>query len=265
MARIDIEDQFFDDVGAVAARMGDLDKAHGQAIRLLRWAQMQIKSDKPTTLDEFKRKGFSEALAPEFVTIDGDLVRVRGADNHFAWLKKKQDAGREGGKKSGEARRSKSKQTEARPSKRSKSKQTEGSFSSSSSSSSSFSGSSTSKVPTEPTASGAANDFIAAYCQRFKIRWGVNPPIQGKDAGIAGRLAKGLSAEKRDLYLDAYFSMPDAWIVKAKHPINLFETKLNEISVFAQSGEFHTQRQAREADSSATNAMLLAKLERGEI
>jgi hypothetical protein len=183
-------------------------------------------------------------------------IYVRGSSEYLSWVAERRLAAQAGGKKSAEKRSKKPKQT---PTKR---KQTQPSGSGSISSSGSSSGSG---VPAEPSTGDGAQDFIRAYCERFKIRWGVNPPVQGKDAGIAGRLAKGLSAEKRDLYLDAYFSMPDAWVVKAKHPINLFETKLNEISVFAQSGQFHTQRQVREADSSATNAMLLAKIDRGDI
>lgn len=119
--------------------------------------------------------------------------------------------------------------------------------------------------PADAAKPKGANEFIAAYCERFKRRWGMNPPIQPKDAGIAGRLAKGLTPERRDLYLDAYFAMPDAALVKAKHPINLFELKLNEVSVFAESGEFTTARQARQADDSATNALLLERVRRGEL
>jgi hypothetical protein len=59
--------------------------------------------------------------------------------------------------------------------------------------------------------------------------------------------------------------MPDAWLVKVKHPLAALETKLNEIVVFAESGQFTTQRQVRDADNSVSNAMLLAKVQRGEI
>jgi hypothetical protein len=106
---------------------------------------------------------------------------------------------------------------------------------------------------------------VRAYCDRFKLRWGENPQILGKDAGIAKRLAKDLGQDRFEFLLDAFFQMPDAWLVKVKHPLAAFETKLNEVVVFAESGQFHTQRQAREADSSATNAMLLAKIDRGEL
>ncbi len=253
MARINIDDQFWLELMGVVAQLGDQDKAIGQAVRFFRMAQDKHKHGKLITEEEFKRAGFSEALIGTFADrVDGG-IRAIGAQKHFGWLTSRVEAGRKGG----QAKSSKPKQTQAKPS---KAKQPEASYSSSSS----FSSSPSHLVPTEPTAGGAAKDFIAAYCERFKSRWGNNPPIQPKDAGIAGRLAKGLSREKQDLYLDAYFSMPDAWLVKAKHPINLFETKLNEISVFAQSGQFHTQRQVRDADNSATNAMLLAKVERGE-
>lgn len=105
-----------------------------------------------------------------------------------------------------------------------------------------------------------ASDFIAAYCDRFKLRWGDSPPIQGKDAGIIKRLMKTQSLETFTFYLDAYFSIPDASLVKAKHPLNLFELKLNEVAVFAKSGQFTTHRQAQQADDMASNAMLLKKV-----
>lgn len=112
---------------------------------------------------------------------------------------------------------------------------------------------------------GGAHEFIAAYCERFKERWGVNPPIQGKDAGILKQLAKGMSLDRFKDLLDAFFQMPDAWIVKGKHTVAMFHMKLNEIVVYADAGKFTTSREAQQADNTATNAMLLAKVQRGEI
>lgn len=255
MARINVEDQFFDDVAAVGARMGDVDRAAGQAIRLIRFAQLQVKAGKRVTYQEFTER-FSEHLMPEFARRDGDFVIIRGAAEHFKWLQKKSDAGSIGGKKSGEVRRSKTKQPKA---KRSKPKQTEPSSSFSSSSSSSDS--STSSSNENPTDS-KPQAFVAAYCRGFKARWGVNPDIQGKDAGIAGRLAKSLSFERYEYLLGAFFQMPDAQLVKWKHPISAFEMKLNEVVVFADSGQFTTRRQAQQADDMASNHMLMEKLKR---
>lgn len=108
-----------------------------------------------------------------------------------------------------------------------------------------------------------ANGFVKAYCDRFKARYGTNPQITGKDAGIAKRLAKTLSQEKFDTLLEAFFAMPDAWLVKIKHPLAAFESKLNEIVVFGNSGGFTTMQQTRQADGLASTAMLLKKVREG--
>lgn len=256
MARINIEDEFFEDVASVAAKMGDLDRAHGQALRLIRWSQLQTKSGKGTTYAEFQRKGFSDDLFPEFGSREGDYVIVRGAKNHFAWLEQKAEAGSKGGRSKTEAKTKHLKQNRSKTeAKASETSATEASFSSSISISSSDSV----LVPSEPTKASA---FVKMYCEGFKRRWGESPQILGKDAGIAKRLAKDLSPDRFAYLLDAYFSMPDAWLVKTKHPLGAFETKLNEIVVFADSGQFTTQTQVRQADQMATNHLLMEKLKR---
>lgn len=110
-----------------------------------------------------------------------------------------------------------------------------------------------------------ANAFIAAYCEKFKSRWGSNPEITPKRSGIAGRISKNLGEDKALVYLDAYFAMPDAWVVKAKHPLELFETKLNEITVYAQSGTFTTARQATQADSAVTVSDQIQRIREGKL
>lgn len=121
-------------------------------------------------------------------------------------------------------------------------------------------------LPKNPTVSGEkAKAFIAAYCELFKNRWGNNPPITGKDAGIAKRLVKELSEEKLSLYLDAYFSMPDAWVIKTKHTLASFSLKINEVAVFATSGEFTTNRDARMTDDRAASIAQLARIRSGEL
>jgi hypothetical protein len=110
-----------------------------------------------------------------------------------------------------------------------------------------------------------ASAFVAAYCSRFKNRWGHNPEILGKEAGIAKRLAKTLSLEKFEIYLDAYFAMPDAWLGKTKHPLASFETKLNEIVAFANNGTFTTSKQVAQADEFASNMLLLQQVREGKL
>lgn len=90
--------------------------------------------------------------------------------------------------------------------------------------------------------------FIAKYCELFKTKYGTNPIINGKTSGIAKRLSESLSAEKAELFLQAFFALPDALLHKNRHPLNQFELKLNEITVFANTGKFTTQTQAYNQD-----------------
>lgn len=105
-----------------------------------------------------------------------------------------------------------------------------------------------------------ADVFIAAYCDKFRLKYGTNPPILGKEAGIAKRVVKHMGPEKIEAYLDAFFSLPDAWLLKRKHPMDAFEAKLNELTVFLESGEFTTNRQSQQLDDMASNLALLNKV-----
>lgn len=267
MARLNIEDEFFDDVAAVGARMGDIDRAAGQALRLIRYAQTQIKKGVAITYQDFSER-FSDMLMPEFARRVGDMIEVRGAKTHFAWLDQKREAGSAGGKESAKRpRNSKGQLTKAKqtPSDEVQAKPSDIQPSYSSSYSSSYSDSHSNSSITQISPKANANDFIVAYCDRFKGRWGENPHITGKDAGIAKRLGKTLSLAKFSHYLDAFFEMPDAWLVKIKHPLSAFETKLNEIVVFANTGQFTTNKQSQQADESVSNALLMRKIDEGKI
>lgn len=113
-------------------------------------------------------------------------------------------------------------------------------------------------------ATSKPNVLISKYAEAWKIKHGSSPPITGKDAGIAKRLSVALSEEKMGLYLSAFFSMPDAYVIKARHPLELFEMKLKEIAAFAESGAFTTRKQAALADDLAGNMLLLEKIRTGE-
>lgn len=185
-----------------------------------------------------------------------DGFYIRGSSQYLDWLVSRRRAAKAGGLKSAQERSKKAKQKETKVIQT----QPSSSYSSSSSGSNSVSGSTYLQKPEK--AKEKANRFIAAYCERFKLRWKTNPVIKGKEAGIAKRLTKEIPETKQELYLDAFFALPDAWLVKAKHPLSAFDLKLNEVSVFAETGNFHTQRQVRQADDSATNALLLAEIRR---
>ncbi len=109
------------------------------------------------------------------------------------------------------------------------------------------------------------NFFLIRYCELFKDRYGTNPVIDGKSTGFAKSYNKTFSKEKSEKYLQAFFKLPDALLVKAKHPLNLFSMKLNEITVFAESGNFTTQTQARNLDQSATTADMIQQIREGKL
>jgi len=109
--------------------------------------------------------------------------------------------------------------------------------------------------------------LIALYCDMWRQRHQVNesPPITGKDAGIVRRLLGSTSFDRLAFLLEAYFAMPEAYFVKARHPLELFESRIKEIAVFAESGKFTTRSEVVAFDQMASHAKLLNKIERGEL
>lgn len=80
--------------------------------------------------------------------------------------------------------------------------------------------------------------LIAAYCSAFKSRWGVNPVIAPKDAGIAKRAAEVVAASGEDpgALLQTYLSMTTPMLLRARHPLALFERDFNAVLVVHKAG-----------------------------
>lgn len=100
MARMNLDDQFWVDVLDLVAKVGDQDKAIGNAVRFFKLAQEKHKQGRLISEEDFKAKGFLEALIPIFAKRTPSGIQATGASKHFAWLDQKAEAGREGGKKS---------------------------------------------------------------------------------------------------------------------------------------------------------------------
>lgn len=110
----------------------------------------------------------------------------------------------------------------------------------------------------------ASQRIAALYCELFKNHHGVNPRLNGRDIGQLKSFCHGLSQEKCELYLSAYFSMPDARIQGEKHPPSLLLMHKSKILVFAETGDFVTQQQMRQGDSRITNALLEERIRNEE-
>lgn len=287
MARINIEECWWTDPrrSKLIKILGTEEMADAVAIKAWRLAQEHWKHNRrrvPFHIFQVLEK--ADALLESGLAVkeeDGSFVYVRGSSDYLDWVREKREQASDAGKKSAEIRKKKNgtaqppggkgskkpKKSERKPNDDgTESNGTEPSDSGSISVSVSSSDSSSAEkeeftnVNSQLTAEKSkAQFFIAGYCERFRKKYGSNPEIQGKDAGIAGRVSKGLSEEKINLYLDGYFSLPDAWLSKTKHPISAFETKLNEVVVFVMTGKFITNRQVQQADDMATNMALLHK------
>lgn len=106
MARINIEDQFWIEVTAVTKKLGgDETRAVGEAIRLFRIAQQRYKRGQIVTDLDWKIGEFSDALLGVFAFKCEGGYEIAGGKKHFGWLEERVEAGRKGGKKSGESRR----------------------------------------------------------------------------------------------------------------------------------------------------------------
>lgn len=101
MARINIEDQFWLEVTAVAAQRNmDPDKLAGNASRFFRYAQEKHKKGKYVSEEEFQALGFLEELIPMFAKRTPNGLQAAGCDVYFGWLEQKSEAGKTGGKAS---------------------------------------------------------------------------------------------------------------------------------------------------------------------
>ncbi len=105
MARINIEDEFWDDIGAVTERLGNEILAIGYAVKFIKFAQRAHKNDRAIPKEEFRTK-FHEALIGIFAVETEEGFVAKDAETHFGWLRKRAEAGAKGGRarNSGELR-----------------------------------------------------------------------------------------------------------------------------------------------------------------
>lgn len=292
MARVNFDDSVYKsgNYAKLLLKLGCVYTTKGMLVSAWELAQMYWLEHRAVPIDNWPDE-LNILIETKFARYEqraeGAFVYVSGSSEFCAFLEQKSNAGKKGGKSKSPKKLQNLKQNQKTPkrdrsetetSTEAKPKRTEASssvsISISSSISDSNSGSDSNLIPAEieisPQAGGfdpkkKTSYFLAQYADRFKQRHGANPEIAGKDAGIATRLIKTWGQDKIDLYLEAYFAMPDAWVVKAKHPIALLESKINEVAVFANTGNFTTRTQVNQADSIASNMILLEKVRKNSV
>ncbi len=251
MARLNIEGQFWLDVMKLIAKMGDQDRAIGQALRFLRFAQEKHKNGEPMTLEEFTDQGFSDDLIGVFAKhsqAEPKHVQAKGFEKHFGWLDAKKAAGKRGGEASAKRQRDENghflpKQT---PSK-TKHSQPSSSFSSLSS---------LSKSPNAPHLGEVSIDtakdvipfevrnpigyFIGAYRKAFKERYpdGGDPDVRGKIQGQIKTLLKDYPIDRAVQMIQVYCQMDGHrdWFKTKGHDFGTFIENLNPIIIAMNKG-----------------------------
>lgn len=209
-------------------------------MRFFRMAQEKHKHGLLVSEEDFKRAGFSEALIGVFADrVDGGIQAV-GAQKHFGWLAKRVEAGRKGG----EAKPSKPKQTQANET---KPKQVEASYS--------FSQSKKEKKERKKEGALPALQLapelnpITVYCDHWKAKNGKSPPIRGKEAGQLNQLAKDLGPKRAAELIAIYFSMPDAFFIKKGYDVSTFLANLAAVSQFETTGKIITREMVNQVET----------------
>lgn len=292
MARINIEDSLYKDnrFTDLCIAFGCKYKALGSLTALWALGQQYYKREQsPIPRDKWNEQRLPKELLDIGWAVEReDGIHVDGAAKQFKWLVDNQENASAGGKESAKRPRDEKgrllpKQTpsevqaaaglsQANPSESSAPTPTPSlspTLIHSTNSGISFSDENDSESAAKPRRESRrgkkTQGLIARYCELWREKYGGNPPILGKDAGIAGRIAKDISEEKINLYLEAFFQMPDPWLTKVKHPLSQLELKINEVAVFADCGKFTTRTEVNQQDKGAAQFSQLDRIRRGEL
>ena len=87
-------------------------------------------------------------------------------------------------------------------------------------------------------------DAINHYSECFEDKHNVKYKCTGKDAGCFKRLVKDIGIGDLIELISAYFELPDATLEQKRHPVSGLEARLNEVRVYAETGQYMTQQQA---------------------
>lgn len=75
------------------------------------------------------------------------------------------------------------------------------------------------------------HEVIARYCELFEQRYGIKAVIAGVEAGQLGRLTKAHGQEQAIKIVEGYFDLNDQFIANQCHPVGMIEKQINKILV----------------------------------
>lgn len=276
MARINIEDSLLKKKSfeKLIVKLGDRRLALGAFAEACFVAQQYWKySDHGIP----KPRWVEEELAQELIDCGlaedrGDFVYLKGSRDHFEWLRQRSKAGKKGGSASIETIDDLPKQIEANES-NSKPltlslslKKEEEDFFKFNDSSHIKKKEATRRCAARPAEAGSpVKDFIAGYCDAFKLRYGTHPPIQGKEAGIAKRLVEGMGLARANELVKTFVTMNEPFYLQRRHDLATFESNLTAIVVRHDTGKTITRKESYQAETQDYYRNQIERIERGEI
>lgn len=262
MARLNVEDSLWSEIGPVIAAAGDQDRAIGNVIRFFKFAQDRHRKGRLISEQEFQEMGFLEALIPIFAKRTPSGIQAKGAEKHFSWLEQKVRAGASGGRKSATRKRNASGHFKPRkeidpsePQAEPKHTQASISISSSLSLSNSRSSSSSSKEPSGGAVPANAGSLIAHYCDQWRERYRAkkSPVILPQHAKALKGLLEQVGIDRGKSLIDGYLSMPDQWFVTKSHDIPTLIGNLNKVTQFIETGRMVTRTEVRQLDEAVAH------------
>lgn len=242
--------------------------AMGMLVHFWRSAQIFFKRGQPMPREVFEIGGFGPLLAVGLAKECEGGVRAAGQAEQFGWLQAKADAG----KRSGESRRNKREQ------KRTNANETEPPTppptpiykeECAAPQAPHSSAAIAAPAPTAPAQElcGVENfsltnpadtsvldpraarkkakalarqRAVASYCEAFKRRYGIRPPLGGKEIGTLGRVRDRIGSDQGfSDCVQAFLQMEGdrGWFTRRRHDVATLETCLNEIAIAIARGD----------------------------
>ena len=88
----------------------------------------------------------------------------------------------------------------------------------------------------KPGAAGGGHQVLRAYCDAYRIRYGVSPVITGKVAGLAKNLLRTVSVERLSRLVQAYLQMEDKFFLLKCHDFVTFSENIQRVAVALYHG-----------------------------
>jgi hypothetical protein len=118
-------------------------------------------------------------------------------------------------------------------------------------------------APTESVPIG--KHLVGFYCELWEKRYGTSASFMPHHAKALKVLGESQGLQKTKELLEAYFIMPDTWVIKKRHDIMTFVNSLSQVSAFKESGKIVTNAEMKEGDRMITNMNTLNALREGKI